>query len=171
MRPTFWQRLDAFARHLTPVALTLLLVVVNVVPTHLPGAGRILPVLPLIAVFYWSIHRPNLMPAVAVFLIGVFQDGLSGTPMGLNALIFLGVHGIVLFQHKFFQGRSFFIHWLGFALVGAGAGVLAWLLLSAYNVTLFSVDAIAFQYATTVAAFPLCAFLLSRWQQAFLKVD
>ena len=121
MRPTFWQRLDSFARELTPVALTLVLVILNVVPTHIPGVARILPALPLIAVFHWSIHRPHLMPAPAVFLIGLFQDGLTGTPMGLHALIFLAVHGVVLFQHRFFMGKSFFVHWLGFGLVGAGA--------------------------------------------------
>lgn len=171
MRRTFWQRVDAFARHLTPVALTLVLVIVNVVPTHLPGAARVLPVLPLISVFHWSIHRPNLMPALAVFLIGLFQDALSGTPLGLNALIFLGVHGVVLFQHRFFMGKSFFIHWLGFGLVGAGAALLSWTVLSAYNVTLLGGESIAFQYVMTVAAFPLGAYLLSRWQQAFLKLD
>ena len=51
MRPTFWQRLDAFARNLTPVALTLVLVILNVVPTHIPGIARVLPVLPLISIF------------------------------------------------------------------------------------------------------------------------
>ena len=110
MRPTFWQRLDAFARNLTPVALTLVLVILNVVPTHIPGIARVLPVLPLISVFYWSIHRPHLVPAPAVFLIGLFQDGLTGAPMGLHALIFLAVQGVVLFQHKFFMGKS---GWLG----------------------------------------------------------
>lgn len=171
MRPSFWQRLDSFARHLTPVALTFVLVILNVVPTHLPGAARVLPVLPLIAVFHWSIHRPSLMPASAVFLIGLFQDGLSGAPLGLHALIFLAVHGIVLFQHRFFMNKSFFVHWLGFALVAAGAAVLAWCLLSAFHMTLFEVEAIAFQYATTLALFPLFALVFARWQQAFLKAD
>lgn len=171
MRPTFWQRLDAFARNLTPVALTLVLVILNVVPTHVPGIARVLPVLPLISIFYWSIHRPHLMPAPAVFLIGLFQDGLMGAPMGLHALIFLAVQGVVLFQHKFFMGKSFFVHWLGFGLVGAGAAALSWALLSAFHVTLFAADAIVFQYVMTVAAFPLFAFIFSRWQQAFLKLD
>ena len=171
MRPTFWQRLDAFARNLTPVALTLLLVILNVVPTHVPGIARGVPLLPLIAVFHWSIHRPHLMPALAVFLIGLFQDGLSGAPFGLHALIFLAVQGVVLFQHKFFMGKSFFVHWLGFGLVGAGAAMLSWLLLSAFYVTLFAADAIAFQYVLTVATFPLLVFFFSRWQQAFLKLD
>lgn len=171
MRPTFWQRLDQLARNLTPLALTLMLVILNVVPSHVPGLARVLPILPLIAVFHWSIHRPHLMPAVAVFLIGLAQDGLTGAPMGLHALIFLAVQGVVLFQHKFFTGKSFFVHWLGFALVGAGASTIAWLMLSAYHVTLFSVEAIAFQYVMTVAAFPILGYFFWRWQQAFLKQD
>ncbi|MAN81278.1 MAG: rod shape-determining protein MreD, partial [Magnetovibrio sp.] len=60
---------------------------------------------------------------------------------------------------------------LGFGLVGAGAAALSWALLSAFHVTLFAADAIVFQYIMTVAAFPLFAFIFSRWQQAFLKLD
>ena len=58
-----------------------------------------------------------------------------------------------------------------FGLVGAGAAMLSWLLLSAFYVTLFAADAIAFQYVLTVATFPLLVFFFSRWQQAFLKLD
>jgi rod shape-determining protein MreD len=169
MRQTFWQRLDMLARNLMPVTLALLLVIVNVIPTQIPGLARVLPILPLIAIFYWSIHRPHLMPAVAVFLVGIFQDGLSGAPFGLHALIFLAVQGVVLFQHRFFIGKSFFVHWLGFALVSAGSSLLAWLLLSAFHAVFFSASLMALQYVTTLAAFPLLAMLFWHWQQAFLR--
>lgn len=171
MKPTFWQRLDQLARNLTPVALTFALVILNVVPTHVPGIARILPLLPLIAVFHWTLHRPHLMPAYAVFLIGLFQDGLTGTPFGLNALIFLGVNGVVLFQHRFFLNKSFFVHWFGFAIVAAGASVLGWVLVSAFHVTLMPVRSVAYQFLMTLAAFPVLAWVFSRWQQTFLRQD
>ncbi|MEK9671702.1 MAG: rod shape-determining protein MreD [Rhodospirillaceae bacterium] len=171
MRPTFWQRLDNLARNLTPLGLTFLLVILNVVPTHIPGLARVLPILPLISIFYWSIHRPHLMPAVAVFMIGLAQDALTGAPLGLHTLIFLIVQCVLLYQHRFFMGKSFTVHWVGFVLVGGGASALAWVLLSAYHTTIFSGQAILCQFVMTFAAFPLLAFFFSRWQQAFLRQD
>ena len=77
-----WNRLDLVARSLSPMAITLLLVMVSVLPMHIPFFGTVSPVLSLMAVYYWSIFRPDLMPSFAVFGAGLFQDILSGTPLG-----------------------------------------------------------------------------------------
>ncbi len=169
MRRTFWHRLDLFARQLTPFALTVLLVILNVLPTQLPGLASVLPVLPMISVYHWSIHHPNLMPAYAVFLIGIFHDGLVGTPFGLHALILLAVQGVVLFQHLFFVSKSFLIVWLGFALVAAGAGLLAWIAMSLFHFALLALQPLLYQYLMTLGVFPLLAWAFMRWQQAFLS--
>lgn len=171
MRPTFWHSLDFMARQLTPFALTLILVLLNVVPMHIPGYARVVPILPLMAVYHWSIYRPELMPAYAVFAIGLLQDVLTGTPIGVNALVFLGVYGVVLSQRRFFAGKSFFIMWLGFALVAAGAVLASWLLISIFNMTLVAPKAAIFQYLLTLGCFPFIAWLFLRWQQAFLKQE
>lgn len=80
MKPTAWRRLDLFARELMPFALTLGLILVGAIPFYVPGLQSVAPSLPFIAVFYWTLHRPDLMPAAAAFLIGLFQDVLSGAP-------------------------------------------------------------------------------------------
>ena len=74
MTPGPWQRMDLLARQLMPSMLTLVLVIINVVPLHIPGFSRVAPLLPLIAVYHWAAFRPRLLPAYAVFLIGLFQD-------------------------------------------------------------------------------------------------
>lgn len=171
MKPSFWQRLDRWARRLTPVGLTLLLVVLNVIPFQVPGFARIVPVFALIAVHHWAIYEPELMPAYAVFLIGVLQDMLSGVPLGVNALVFLAVYGAVVWQRRFFVGKSFMITWLGFAVVGAGAMALSWLLVSAIHLIVVDPRALVYQYLLTLGFFPLLAWVFMRWQQAFLKAE
>lgn len=171
MKRSFWQRLDLFARHLTPVALTLLLIILTAVPSNIPGLGRVAPLLPLISIYHWMIYRPNLMPAYAVFLLGLFQDGLSGTPFGLNALVFLLVYGVVLVQQVFFIGKSFFVVWIGFAFIVAAAQTISWLLLSAYHVTLITPVPLVLQYALSLGLFPVVAWMLQRWQRAFLRAE
>ena len=77
------------------------------------------PALPLIAVFYWTLYRPDLMPPVAAFVIGLLQDILGGLPLGVSACVLVGVHAAVNTQRRFFIGKSFAVVWLGFALVSA----------------------------------------------------
>ena len=88
MRPSFWQRLDRFARDLTPFALTFVLLVINAVPMQIPGFAQVAPLLPMIGIYFWAVYRPDLMPAAAVFLIGILHDFLSGLPVGVSALTF-----------------------------------------------------------------------------------
>lgn len=169
MTSGFWHRLDMLARQLTPAVLTLVLVIINVMPLHIPGFSRIAPLLPLMAVYHWAIFRPRLLPAYLVFLIGLLQDVLTGTPIGVNALVLLAVYGAVLSQKKFFIGKSFFILWLGFSVIAAGALAVNWGLISVINLTLVEPRTVIFQYLLTLGFFPAVAFVFLRWQQAFLK--
>ncbi|MDB9704530.1 rod shape-determining protein MreD, partial [Rhodospirillales bacterium] len=109
MKPSFWHRVDRFARDLTPFALTLMLLVINAIPFHIPGFAQVAPLLPLIGIYFWAVYRPDLMPAAAVFLIGILHDFLSGLPVGVSVLIFLVVLGAALAQRSFFFGKSFII--------------------------------------------------------------
>ncbi len=78
MTPTLWTRLDGTARGLSPFAFTVLLVMIGMVPIGVPNFAPIMPALGLIAVFFWLVHQPDLMPAWAVFLVGLIQDLLGG---------------------------------------------------------------------------------------------
>ena len=116
--------MDLLARQLTPSMLTLILVVIGVVPLRILEFSTVMPLLPLMAVYHWAVFRPRLLPAYAVFLIGILQDILTGAPIGVNALVFLLVYGAVLSQKRFFTGKSFLILWLGFSLIAAAASAL-----------------------------------------------
>jgi rod shape-determining protein MreD len=169
VRTAFWGKVDAIARRLTPFGLTVILVLIGAVPLHVPGFASVTPLLPMIGIYYWAIYRPDLMPVAAVFFIGLLFDALSGAPMGVNAAIFVIVHGIIDSQRRFFAGKSFMIVWLGFFLVSAGALLATWLLVSAFHGTLVKSDALMVQYVITLGCFPLLSWALLRWQRAFLR--
>ena len=171
MKPSLWLRLDVLARKLTPFGLTVLLVLVGLVPLHVPEFSRVAPTLAVMAVYYWTIFRPGLLPAPAVFLVGLLQDILSGMPIGINTVVLLGVYGVVLSQRRFFAGKSFVILWLGFALVAGGAEAASWLLVSLFHSSVMAVQPVFFQYLVTLGSFPLLAWFFMRWQQAFLRLE
>jgi rod shape-determining protein MreD len=169
VKPALWHRLDAASRDVSPVGLTIVLLIVGLVPLQLPGLAQMAPQLPLMAVYHWSVYVPRLMPAWGVFAIGALQDLLTGGPLGVQALVLLAVLGVVRQQHRFFAGKSFAVLWLGFALIAAGAMALAWFFVSILSLTVVGPRPAAFQYLLTVGLYPLVAWLLLRWQQAFLK--
>ncbi len=154
---------------LAPLLMTLALVILGVLPWPLPDFAPVTPWFTLIAVYYWSIYRPDLLPPSATFLIGLIQDGLSGTPLGLNVLLLLLAQGVVASQRRFFHGKTFLIEWWGFILVAPGAMVAGWLLGSIYHGSLMAPQPMAFQLLVTIAFYPCLAWLFARAQHYLLR--
>jgi rod shape-determining protein MreD len=169
MDTTFWQRLDSIARRMLPFAVTVVLAMAAAVPLHLPGFAALAPAVTLISVYYWTIFRPDLMPALAVFAIGLLQDILSGTALGVNALILLLVYTVVLGQRRFFLGKSFLVMWWGFALVVAGAFMAMWMMLSSLDGAILDPLPAVFEGLVTVGLFPVLTRIYIRSQQAMLR--
>lgn len=165
MKPTAWQRLDHSLRHSAPLLLTLALVMLGMLPYGIPGLAPVMPWLALAAVYYWSLHRPDLLPAVAVFAVGLFHDLLAGSALGVGVLVLLGVHALIVGQRRVFRSQSFAVVWLGFGLVAAGAFALVWALNAVLLDRLLDPSPAAFQYLTTVAVYPLVAGLFARVQR------
>jgi len=154
MNVILWRRLERGIRGLTPFVTTLALVLLGTLPLPLPGFTTVMPWLTLMAVYYWSIYRPDLLPLVATFLLGLVQDSLSGTPLGLNVSVLLVVQGVVVSQRRFFHGKSFMVVWSGFAVLASGAVALNWVLAMAFYAALASPTPALFQLVLTVALFP-----------------
>ena len=171
MNIAIWQKLDNLARSFTPFGLSLILVVLSVLPTHIPGYMQIAPILALISVYHWAIYRPNLLPIFAVFILGLLQDLLLGTPVGLYILVFLTVYGVVLSQRRFFVGKSFIFFWFGFAVISMLASIESYFLGSIWNVILLDFNAATFQYLILLGIFPAVAWVFLRWPQTFLQQD
>jgi rod shape-determining protein MreD len=166
--PGLLQRLDRSARHLTPMLVCLALVVASALPMNLPGYGRVAPNLALIAVFYWAIFRPDLVPLSGAFAVGLFQDILGGTALGLQALVLVIVHHAVASQQRFFAGKSFLVVWWAFAMTAMAAGVVVWIATMLLNFALIDPTPALFQIPLTIAFCPFLTWLLARVHGAVL---
>lgn len=156
----FFERLDAWARKLVPLLLGLVSVFVMAMP--LPGSllARVVPWLSLIVVFYWSLHRSDLMNPLAAFLIGLMQDLLLGAWLGVNAFTFLLVYAASLTQQRVLVGRGFWLIWAGFAVISILAEMVKYFLLGALNAHLASLWPIGVRWLATLALFPPMAWVM-----------
>lgn len=169
MTGTFAQRLDRLARNLLPLAISVALVVLSVVPLYMPGYGQVSAFLVLMSVFYWSVHRPELLAPAPVFGVGLLQDVLAGTPPGMNALILVLVRAVVTTQGRVFRGKSFLVLWWGFSLVALGAVLGLWVLNMSYVLTALDLAPALFRWGLTVALFPFFAWFFVRVQNTALQ--
>ncbi len=160
------ERAGSFGRLATPLFTTLFLVFLSLAPLNLPDSELIMPPLALMAVYYWSIYRPDLLPAVAAFAAGLLFDLLSGGPLGLFALVFVVVQAIAATQRRFFLGKVFPVEWLGFLLVTLGAFIVMWILGSIYIGGFVKLGSLAIQALLTISLYPVMTWILIRVRRA-----
>jgi rod shape-determining protein MreD len=146
---------------LLPGATLLGLLAVALVPGAVPGAARIAPFLPLSAVYFWSLHRPALLPSWAAFLAGLLQDILSGGPLGLFALLYLAAAELVTVQRRFLTEAPFSLIWAGFALLALLLAAVAWLLSGLALGALVPPGRLAAAAGLTAALYPVISWGLS----------
>lgn len=168
MTATFWQRLDKAGRNLAPFAVTVMLLLIGLIPIPVPSYAQVAPALTMVSVYYWTIHRPDLMRPGVAFLIGLLQDLLTGGPLGLNALLLVVTQWVVVNQRRVFLASTFSLLWFGFAMIMLGAAVLQWLAYSALSASLLPFATAFFQALLTIAVFPAVGWLLIKVHRAFL---
>lgn len=150
--------LDRVARASAPAALTVLLMVMATVPPDLPSA---VPALALGSVLFWTLFRPAAMGPAVVFGLGLLQDLLTFSPLGVGMLTLLLAHGVALRARAVLVRRPFLLVWLAVAAISAGALALGYGLNAALTWTLPPVDPALHLLALAVGLYPPLALLLT----------
>ena len=161
MQISVFQRMDILCRCVLPALLTVLLALANVIPLHAPGFAPVAPMLVLMSLYYWAIYRPTVLPLPAVFVIGLFEDIVAGTPIGTNAVIYLVAYGLVAGQRRVFLGKSFGVVWWGFMLVAGAAEALRWILISIMGGWVVDPMPGIFAYISSIALYPILTILFA----------
>ena len=169
MNDVFWQKITDLAKSFLPFLLTLSIIFLSALPLRIPDFVHVSPSLGLIPIYHWAIYRSNLLPFYSIFLLGLLQDLLIGTPLGLYTLIFLTMYGISLTQRRFFAGKAFHVYWFGFSAAALVIIILGWALASIWAETLLNFEGDLVQYVVLVGVFPIIASILLRLQQEFLQ--
>lgn len=147
-------------RLLVPMALLAILFLLSVTSMSIPYAGSVRPALVLIAVYYWSIFRPTLMPPFLCFLVGLLLDIISGLPLGIHAIIFTLVQWTVRDQRKFLMAQAYMTTWAVFILVALGATFLQWGLYGLVRLQWSPVMPVLVSVGVTILLFPVVTFFL-----------
>ena len=151
-----------------PIATPILAALLTILPLHAPGYAVLTPAFVLMAVYHWTIYRPDLLAPVGVFAVGLAQDLLAGTMIGAGALVLLLARAAVLRFRRYFINRTFPVVWGGFALLAGAAMFGLWALHCLLQLTFFDLRGTVFRTVLSVAIFPVASFALGRTQRALM---
>jgi rod shape-determining protein MreD len=154
---------------LLPVATTVLAMLLSIQAIPIPGYAPVTPAFTLMAAYHWTIYRPDLLPAWALFIIGTIQDLLSGGLPGVTALLLLFASAIVSGNRRHLVHRPFPFVWAGFTLLTGGAMLFLWTLHSLLAAELLDFRGTVFRAVLTISVFPVASFLLGRTQRALMS--
>ena len=71
---------------LSPLFITLILSIVSILPIMPSGTEEIAPLLGVISLSFWVVNRPDNMGWLSVIIIGIFNDVLYGSLLGIACL-------------------------------------------------------------------------------------
>jgi rod shape-determining protein MreD len=131
------------------------LLILSAFPFHLGSLGTVRPVFILIAVYYWSITRPDILSPIGVFATGIVFDLVCGYPPGMTALILLVVQWAIRVQRKFLAGQAFRVIWAGMAVVAFSACLVQWLLFCIFSAAFYPLMPVIFSATVTTLVFPV----------------
>ena len=153
---------------LMPVAVSLLLAMIMLLPLGSGVAGYAMPHLVLISCFFWLSSRPLLMPYGACFVLGLLLDLWVGVPLGVNIVTLLLTRLFVLNQLKHYRGKNRGVHWIVFSVMALSLFALSWLIMSIVEGSLLSLNAVFLQWLVTSFFYAPVAFVLGRLRRLML---
>ncbi|MGH7011280.1 MAG: hypothetical protein ACREEX_10630 [Caulobacteraceae bacterium] len=138
-------------------------------PIRLFGLQLPEPVFPMVPAFAWAMIRPSVLPAFALFALGLFLDLLWGAPLGLWPLVLLAAYAPTLIGRSFVAGQEFIVQWAWYGAacaVGLGAG---WLFMLVHSGEAASFVGLFWQFVVSAALFPLAWRLIVAFEDADVR--
>lgn len=142
------------------VGITAVLTLLAAAPWPIAIIGLLPPAIAHAAIFDLALRRPEAMPIIGAFIIGILLDIIAGPIFGLGAITALGAHFAAMTQRRFLAPRGLAHAWIGLGATALALGVVAWVAASLYFIHVQPLGPTLAQVALTAALYPPVAILL-----------
>lgn len=169
MSEEFEENIASLFQRMLPLVSSLVLLFISYVPLEFSLFNNIRPVVGMICVYYWMLHRPDLFNLWSVYTLGLIDDVISSSPFGSNIFALLLLYILINNTSKFFNAKPFVVTWYGFCLLSLVALMARWLLVSVYYGQFLPLSMVLFAYLVTIAAYPLISLILAFIQNNLIQ--
>lgn len=152
--------IEWMGRLLLAQSTIVIFLLLNLVSFSMPHAGDFKPFFLLMAVYYWAIYRPMLMPVAYTFALGLIMDLQGGLHIGLSALILVGLQAIVRSQRLFLMGQGYIVVWIGFVVVALANAFGLWFVTSLFSWNFMPIVPTLVAAGFSFMLFPLASVIL-----------
>lgn len=128
------------------------------------------PALSLIVIFFWSVVDDDRLPPSILFSFGLFEDLLSGTPLGLWALVYLGMSIYVSSQKRVLAPASFTTNWISFGFVSLAAFTFIYFVIALNADAYPPIAVLIVPYIFTLTLFPPIARFLAMLENRIIRI-
>ncbi|HEU5047071.1 MAG TPA: rod shape-determining protein MreD [Rickettsiales bacterium] len=129
---------------------------------RIPGGERVMPLFCMINIYYWCMVAPGSLPYLFLFFLGIAQDTLAGTPLGLSSFMDIVLAWVVINRFHTMGNVSFASVWLRFMIVAALLLAMGWCIMSLYYSRLLPIMFPLLKWGSSCLAYPVIHFLLAR---------
>ncbi len=156
---TFYSYILSNIYSLSPLFITLILSIVSLLPIMPSGTEEIAPLLGVISLSFWIVNRPDIMGWLSVIIIGIFNDVLYGSLLGIACLSAIIVRLILIkILHKIDFTNIFH------TLFYVGLSLIIWLFINSlakYIIyfNFYNYYAVIFQFLVSLVISPIIIFI------------
>ena len=156
---TFYSYILSNIYSLSPLFITLILSIVSILPIMPSGTEEIAPLLGVISLSFWVVNRPDIMGWLSVIIIGIFNDVLYGSLLGIACLSAIIVRLILIkIVHKIDFTNIFH------TLFYVGLSLIIWLFINSlakYIIyfNFYNYYAVIFQFLVSLVISPIIIFI------------
>lgn len=79
---SLYSEIKSNIKYLVPLVMSLLLSIISIMPIMPNGYEGIAPLLGVISMSFWIVHRPDIMGWLFIIIIGIFSDIIYGSVFG-----------------------------------------------------------------------------------------
>ena len=108
-----------------------------------------------IGIYTWISIRHDAFNLISAFILGIFADVLSSTPIGINIMSFFILYLISSRILFYFNIKKFSYSWILFSLASLITLIFKAILLSVFYRKLIPLNTLFIEFALTVALYPI----------------
>ena len=142
-----------------PIFITLIFSIVSVSPIMPAGSEEIAPLLGVISLAFWIIYKPDNMGWIALIMIGVFNDSLYGSVLGVSCLANIIIRVTIIKLLLWLENINTYI-----TLLYVGISLIIWLILHSMTQSLIYINVYnyythIYQFFISLAIAPIIIFI------------
>lgn len=171
MKSTLKNFFAAVGTYLVPIANIIILELLLYIPRS-GGFWNFLRLTPFYAgIYFWQSLRPDAFNLISAFILGIFADVLSNTPLGVNIAAFLFLYIFSAYLSSWFNVKKFSYSWLLFFVAAFAAFSFKALAVSIFYRRLIPLNYLLFEFLLTFTLYPLWARVYMWAERRYIHLE